>query len=180
MNAINDCIENGKDFMMQIHFTNDQLSQINIYFHRYKNKFDFEAHYIAVGDLNILRDRANKRELLGGHSSEGKSIEKSFNQSFKNFSKYLPKFERATIWDNTKDFGFTSMEEQLVFENGKLIFENKNLTEYSKELFNSINEVTKENSLSNFDKSHERAEITQQHIQKEEEKEEERKRGFRR
>ena len=66
-NAINDSIENGKDFMMQIHFTNEQLSQINTYFHHYKNKFDFEAHYIAVNDLDILKDRANKRELLGGH-----------------------------------------------------------------------------------------------------------------
>jgi len=137
-NAINDCIDNGKDFMMQIHFTNEQLSQINTYFHQYKNKFDFEAHYIAVGELNILKDRANKRELLGGHSSEGKSIEKSFNQSFKNFITYLPKFEKATIWDNTKEFGFTSMEEQFVFENGKLVFQNKNLTEYSSKLLNMI------------------------------------------
>lgn len=133
-NAINDCIDNGKDFMMQIHFTNEQLSQINTYFHQYKNKFDFEAHYIAVSELDILRDRANKRELLGGHSSEGKSIEKSFNQSFKNFIDYLPKFEKATIWDNTKEFGFTNMEEQFVFENGKLVFQNKNVTEYSTKL----------------------------------------------
>lgn len=94
-NAIKDSIENDKDFMMQIHFTNEQLSQINNYFHQYKNKFNFVAHFIAVSDLEILRNRANKRELLGGHSSQGKSIEKSFIQSFKNFMNYLPKIKRS-------------------------------------------------------------------------------------
>ncbi len=139
-NAINDCIENNKDFMMQIHFTGEQLSQINSYFHEYKYKFDFYAHFIAVSDVNILRDRANKREQLGGHSSEGKSIEKSFNQSFKNFISYLMKFKKATFWDNSKDFGFKSMEEQLIFENGTLTFKNQSLTDYSNDL---LNEITK-------------------------------------
>ena len=137
-NAINDSIENGKDFMMQIHFTNEQLSQVNTYFHQYKNKFAFNAHFIGVSDVKILKDRANKRELLGGHSSQGKSIEKSFNQSFKNFITYLPRFAKATFWDNSKEFGFTNMEEQFVFENGKLTFENPNLTDYSKKLLNAI------------------------------------------
>ncbi|VDH03693.1 hypothetical protein [Bergeyella zoohelcum] len=82
--CIKDSIENDKDFMMQIHFTNEQLSQINSYLHQYKNKFNFVAHFIAVNDLEILRNRSNKRELLGGHSSQGKSIEKCFKQSFKN------------------------------------------------------------------------------------------------
>lgn len=137
-NAINDSINNQKDFMMQIHFTSDQLSQINSYLYDYKNKFDFNAHFVAVSDVEILRERANKRELLGGHSSEGKSIDKSFNQSFKNFITYLPKFKKATIWDNTKEFGFNSMEQQLVFENGNLIFKNPNLTDYSQTLLNSV------------------------------------------
>ena len=137
-NAINDSINNQKDFMMQIHFTSDQLSQINTYIYDYKNKFDFNAHFVAVSDVEILRQRANKRELLGGHSSEGKSIDKSFNQSFKNFITYLPKFKKATIWDNTKEFGFNSMEQQLVFENGNLIFKNPNLTDYSQTLLNSV------------------------------------------
>lgn len=137
-NAINDCVENNKDFMMQIHFTNEQLSQINSYLHQYKNKFEFNAHYIAVSDVEILRERANKRELLGGHSSEGKSIEKSFNQSFKNFITYLHQFKTATIWDNSKEFGFNSMQEQLIFENGKLITKNDNMTIYSTIMFNTI------------------------------------------
>lgn len=144
-NAINDSIQNGKDFMMQIHFTSEQLSQINSYLYEYKNKFDFNAHFIAVSDVSILRDRANKREQLGGHSSEGKSIEKSFNQSFKNFITYLPKFKKATVWDNSKDFGFNNMEEQLMFENGTLSFENPNLTDYSKTLLNNVLEYFKGN-----------------------------------
>lgn len=137
-NAIIDSLHNHKDFMMQIHFISEQLSQINSYLHEYKNKFDFNAHFIAVSDVEILRERANKRELLGGHSSEGKSIEKSFNQSFKNFITYLPKFKKSTIWDNSKEFGFNSMEQQLVFENGNLIFKNPNLTDYSQILLNSV------------------------------------------
>lgn len=142
-NAINDSIVNNKDFMMQIHFISEQLSQINTYFHEYTNKFEFNAHFIAVSNVEILRERANKRELLGGHSSEGKSIDKSFNQSFKNFISYLPKFKKATIWDNTKDFGFNSMEQQLVFENGNLSFKNTNLTDYSETLLNSVLEQNK-------------------------------------
>ncbi|MBY0243897.1 MAG: hypothetical protein K2Q03_00425 [Sphingobacteriaceae bacterium] len=133
-NAIQDSIQGNKDFMMQIHFTTDQLSQINTYLHHYKNNFEFNAHFIGVADVNILRERANKRELLGGHSSEGKSIQKSFEQSFKNFATYLPQLKTATIWDNTKDFGFHHMEKQLVFENGILTFQNLNLTEYAKSL----------------------------------------------
>ncbi|MFD2597555.1 hypothetical protein ACFSQ3_01220 [Sphingobacterium corticis] len=133
-NAIQDSIRNNKDFMMQIHFTTEQLSQINTYLHQNKNHFEFEAHFIGVATVDVLKERANKRELLGGHSSEGKSIQKSFDQSFKNFATYLPKFQIATIWDNTKDFGFQNMEKQLVFENGKLTFENPNITEYAKSL----------------------------------------------
>lgn len=96
-NAMNDCIVNNKDFMMQIHFTTDQLPQINSYLHEYKNQFVFHAHFIGVSDVEILRSRANKRELLGGHSFQGKSIEKSFRESFRNFIGYLPKFEKATF-----------------------------------------------------------------------------------
>jgi predicted ABC-type ATPase len=142
-NAINDSINNSKDFMMQNHFISEQLIQINTYFQEYKNKFEFNAHFMAVSDVEILKERANKRELLGGHSSEGKSIDKSFNQSFKNFITYLPKFKKATIWDNTKEFGFNNMEQQLVFENGNLIFKNTNLTDYSEILLNSIMEQNK-------------------------------------
>lgn len=137
-NAINDSLENGKDFMMQIHFTNEQLSQINTYFHQYKNKFVFEAHYVGVNDLSILKDRANKRELLGGHSSQGKSIEKSFDQSFKNFITYLPQFAKATFWDNSKEFGFTSMEPQLIFEHRVLIYQNNLLTNYAMKMREEI------------------------------------------
>ena len=139
-NAIKDSVENNKDFLMQIHFTNEQLSQINTYLHKYKNKFDFYAHFIGVDDVSILKKRANKRELLGGHSSVGKSIDKSFRQSFENFSTYLHNFKKATIWDNTKEYGFNDMEEQLIFNYGKLIFQNNNLTPYSLELLNTINE----------------------------------------
>ena len=137
-NAIKDSLENGKDFMMQIHFMHKQLSQINYYFHHYNNKFEFEAHFIGVNYLEILKDRANKRELLGGHSSEGKNIEKSFQQSFKNFIQYLPKFQKATIWDNSKEFGFTEMQEQLVFEKGNLIYKNPEITDYSQKLLQEI------------------------------------------
>lgn len=146
-NAINNSIENAKDFMMQIHFTTEQLPQINAYLHDYKNKFEFEAHYIGVSELHILKDRANKRELLGGHSSEGKSIEKSFNQSFTNFIGYLPQFEKATIWDNTKEFGFNSMEEQFVFENENLTFKNANLTELSNKLLKTILDKNEEQNI---------------------------------
>lgn len=65
-NAINDSIINNKDFMMQIHFTTEQLPQINTYLHDYKNQFLFHAHFITVSNVEILRNRANKRELLGG------------------------------------------------------------------------------------------------------------------
>lgn len=149
--AINNSIANHKDFMMQIHFTNEQLPRINTFFHEYKSKFIFNAHFIAVDNLEILKDRAHKRELLGGHSSQGKSIEKSFKQSFKNFITYLSKFPKATIWDNSKSFGFKDMEEQLVFEDGKLIFENPNITDYSKHLLKEIyNYNSEEKSINEY------------------------------
>lgn len=83
----------------------------------------------------------------GGHSSQRESIEKSFKQSFNNFIKYLPKFEKAIIWDNTKDFGFTSIEEQLVFEIGKLKFKNTHSIEYSTKLSNTILENREEHNI---------------------------------
>jgi predicted ABC-type ATPase len=135
-NAILDSINNNKDFIIQFHFTTEQLPQINTFFHEYKNKFDFNAHFIGVNSVEILKERANKREKLGGHSSEGKSIDKSFNQSFKNFVTYLPKFKQVTIWDNTKEFGFYNMEPQLIFDKGLLTYKNPQLTEYANELLN--------------------------------------------
>jgi predicted ABC-type ATPase len=137
-NAILDSIKNNKTFMMQSHFTTEQLPQINTFFHDYKNKFDFKAHFIAVNSVEILKDRANKREQLGGHSSEGKSIDKSFNQSFRNFITYLPKFKQVTVWDNTKDFRFQNMEPQLVFENGILTYKKPALTDYTSTLLKKV------------------------------------------
>lgn len=49
----------------------------------------------------------------------------------------------ATIWNNTKDFGFNKMEKQLVFENGKLVFQDDNLTVYSNEMLNIIFETNR-------------------------------------
>lgn len=142
-NAVNDSLTNHKDFMMQIHFTNEQLSQINTYFEQYKSKFEFNAHFIGVSELSILKERAIKRGQLGGDYSEEKSIEKSFAQSLKNFIAYIPKFEKVTVWDNTKEYGFKDMEEQLIFERGKLIFENPNLTSYSNKILNLITKPCK-------------------------------------
>lgn len=139
-NAIKDSVENNKDFLMQIHFTTEQLNQINSYLNKYQNTFDFYVHFIGVDDLTILKERANRRELLGGHSSERRSITKSYEQSFKNFSTYLSKFKKTTIWDNTKEYGFNDMEEQLIFENGQLVFQNTKLSEYSMNLLKKINE----------------------------------------
>lgn len=139
-NAIDDSLNNYKDFMMQINFTNEQLDQINTYLEDYKHKFVFNAHFIAVCDTKILKQRANKRELLGGHSYEEKSIEKSFKQSFKNFTAYLPKFNSVSFWDNSKDFDFKNIEPQLVFENGNLTFQNLNITDYSKVLLREISD----------------------------------------
>lgn len=133
-NAIKMAIELKRDFMMQIHFTNEQLGQINTLLHKYQNKFDFQAHYIGVIDIEILKDRAKIREKLGGHSSHGKSIEKSFNQSFKNFISFLPKLSNVTIWDNSEDLGFYKIEPQFSFKSGVLDYENENMTEFSKEL----------------------------------------------
>ncbi|MGY0408634.1 MAG: hypothetical protein ACWIPJ_09840, partial [Polaribacter sp.] len=78
INAIEDSLKSEKDFMMQVHFTNEQLPQINTFFHKYKNKFIFKAHFISVDNLETLKIRATKREKLGGHTSGIKSINKTF------------------------------------------------------------------------------------------------------
>lgn len=137
-NAISQCIENDKDFLLQIHFINDQLSQINTYLHQYKSQFEFHAHFITVQDIAILKERANKRELLGGHSSGEKAIEKSFSQSFRNFIQYLPKLARATFWNNSKEFGFAEMQTQVVADHGTIVYENPNITAYASGLHRDI------------------------------------------
>ncbi len=108
-----------------------------------KSKIDFQAHYSAVSDLNILKKQANKRELLGGHSSERKSIE----QSLTNFIGYFPQFEKANIWDNPKEFKFNSVEERFVFENENLTFRNTHLTKYSNKLLNIILDKNEEQNI---------------------------------
>lgn len=148
-NAIADSLSNDKDFMIQSHFTNEQLPQINTFFHKYKNKFSFEAHFITVNDIEILKDRAFKREKLGGHTSGLKSIDKTYKQSFANFIKYLPKFNKTTFWDNSKEFGFNNMEPQFIFVNEKLSFVNENITPYAKQALSSINECHIENTKNN-------------------------------
>lgn len=137
-NAIAHSIEKQKDFIIEAHFSDEELNHIDQYFEKYRDHFDFRAHFLTVSNIEILKDRAKKMFLLGDHSWRIEQIEKSFNQSFKNFIEYLSKFEKATFWDNSKEFGFTNMEEQFVFENGKLTFENPNLTDYSKKLLNAI------------------------------------------
>lgn len=137
-NAIEDSIQSNKDFAMQMSFTTDQLDQIDYYLCKYNTEFEFIAHFIGVSNVEILKQRAHKRKLLGGHSSDEKAIDKAFKESFKNFITYLPKFKMATIWDNTKDFGFQHMKKQLVFENGKMVFQDDNLTVYSKQMLDTI------------------------------------------
>ena len=133
-NAIEDCYNNKKDFMMQAHFTDEQLPEINKYFHSYGNKFNILAHFISVSDSGILKIRSERRDRLGGHHSELKSIDKTYEQSYRNFIKYLPKFVKATIWDNSKEYGIDTMEHQFVYERGMLSFQNSSLTDFAKKL----------------------------------------------
>jgi|GEM_PF-2296739 len=130
-NAIEDSIDHAKDFMLQVHFTTEQEPQINSYFHKYGNKFEMQAHFITVNNIAILKNRAEKREFLGGHSSESKSIDKTYEQSFKNFLKYIPKLEKATVWDNSEEFGFSRMQPQFVYVNGKLGYQNPDMTPFA-------------------------------------------------
>ena len=130
-NAIEDSINHAKDFMLQVHFTTEQEPQINHYFHKYGNRFGMQAHFITVNNIDILKRRAEKRELLGGHSSESKSIDKTYEQSFKNFLKYIPKLEKATVWDNSEEFGFSKMQPQFVFVDGKLDYKNPDMTPFA-------------------------------------------------
>lgn len=137
-NSIEDSIQSNKDFAMQMSFTTDQLDQIDYYLCKYNTEFEFIAHFIGVSNVEILKQRAHKRKLLGGHSSDEKAIDKAFKESFNHFITYLPKFKVATIWDNTKDFGFHHMKKQLLFENGQLVFKDDNLTVYSKQMLDTI------------------------------------------
>jgi predicted ABC-type ATPase len=133
-NAIDDCYKHKKDFMIQAHFTNEQLPEINRYFHSYGNKFNMVAHFISVSDPSILKERADRRDKLGGHHSELKSIDKTYEQSYRNFITYLPKFGKATVWDNSKEYGINSMEHQFIYEHGVLSFKNSSITDYANKL----------------------------------------------
>jgi len=148
-NAIDDSLVKQKDFILQVHFTNEQLPQINTYFHKYGNQFNMEAHFISVDNVEILKERAKKRENLGGHSSEAKSIDKTYKQSYRNFVEYLPKLNKATVWDNTEEYGITKMQPQFVFEKGKMTYQNPQMTDFSKRLLEEAN--SKLQKL-NFDK----------------------------
>jgi len=137
-NSINDSLRNHKDYVMQVHFTNKQLTEINTYFHKYGAKFNMEAHFISVNNLDILKERARRRKKLGGHFSTEKNIESTYIQSFRNFIKYLPKLQKATVWDNSKEYGFEDMEPQIVFERGVLVFSNQNMTDHAKDLLSKV------------------------------------------
>ena len=140
-NAINDSIKNSKDFMLQVHFSTEQLPQINTYFHKYGSIFQMEAHFIGVDELSTLKLRAERRESTGGHSSESKSIEKTYEQSFKNFAQYIPKLNKATVWDNSEDYGFHKIKPQFLFVKGKLDYQNPNMTNYSKDLLKQTEQL---------------------------------------
>ncbi|MFV0377643.1 MAG: hypothetical protein ACK5JD_10125 [Mangrovibacterium sp.] len=137
-NAISDSLANNKGFMIQSYFTNERLPQINDFLHKYKNKFLFEAHFISVDNIETLKERALKREKLGGHTSGLKSINKTYKQSFANFIKYLPQFNKTTFWDNSKEFGFNDMQPQFILEETKFSFVNAEITEFAKQLATNI------------------------------------------
>jgi predicted ABC-type ATPase len=134
VNAFKDSLQNNKDFIMQVHFTTEQLPIINGYIHKYGNKFNLESHFITVNNVDILKTRAEIREHLGGHSSEIKSIEKTYKQSYKNFVTYLSKFKKATVWDNSLEYGINKMLPQFIYENGILAFESPSITPFAKSL----------------------------------------------
>ncbi len=148
-NAISDSLSKNKDFMMQSHFTNEQLPQINTFFHRFKNKFLFESHFITVDNIETLKERALKREKLGGHTSGLKLINKTYKQSFSNFIPYLPAFTKTTFWDNSKEFGFNDMEPQFIFEKTKLSFVNKSITDFANKSLTTISNQIHNKSLGN-------------------------------
>lgn len=133
-NAIYDSLHNRKDFIIQVHFLTEQQPKINTYFHKYGNSFSMKSHFITVDNVDTLKHRAEKRENLGGHSSEIKSIDKTYEQSFRNFVKYIPQLDRATLWDNSEEYGFNKMKPQFVFEKGKLVYQNPDITEYAARL----------------------------------------------
>ena len=74
-NAIHDSILNHKDFMMQIHFTTEQLSQINSYLHEYKNKFDFvDKAKFYLSNLDISEQIANNAHRIWAEQLNGANI----------------------------------------------------------------------------------------------------------
>ena len=116
-NAICDSIKNNKDFLLHCLFIDEQLDRINSYFERFKDDFQFEAHFIRVNSIDILLERAKKRKHLGGHSYEEKSIYGSFYQTDYNFFKYITKFRKVIFWDNSKEYDLKNIAPIGIFEN---------------------------------------------------------------
>ena len=106
-----------------------------------------EAHFIIVNNSDIFKTRAAKRESIGGHSSETTSIEKTYQQAYRNFIAYLPKLRKATVWDNSEEYGISKMQPQFVYENGVLAYQNPSITAFAKSLLDYTKNFKNENSL---------------------------------
>lgn len=113
-NAIGDSVKNNKDFLLHCSFMDEQLVKINAYLDRFKNDFQFEAHFIGVNNIDVLIERAKRRELLGGRPFDERSINESFNQTDYNFFKHISKFRKITFWDNSREYGFWDLKPQLI------------------------------------------------------------------
>lgn len=96
-----------------------------------EENFYVVMNYIGVESVGIAKERVRIRVSKGGHGIPSEAIERRYFDSLNNLNDIIEICDEINIYDNTEMF-----KEIINFKDGKLIWKDKNMPRWAKNILN--------------------------------------------
>ena len=126
INLRNECFQNGKSFNEETTLTGKTILKT---IDRAKELgYELQLFYVGVNSPEIAKERIKNRVEKGGHDIKNDIVEKRYYESLKNLEEVILKFDKISLYDNSKKF-----KNILLFSNNEIFFKDNESINWSKE-----------------------------------------------
>ena len=140
INLRNECFQNGKSFNEETTLTGKTILKT---IDRAKELgYELQLFYVGVNSPEIAKERIKNRVEKGGHDIKNDIVEKRYYESLKNLEEVILKFDKISLYDNSKKF-----KNILLFSNNEIFFKDNESINWSKETIKIV-----ENRIKNKEK----------------------------
>ena len=140
INLRNECFQNGKSFNEETTLTGKTILKT---IDRAKELgYELQLFYVGVNSPEIAKERIKNRVEKGGHDIKNDIVEKRYYESLKNLEEVILKFDKISLYDNSKKF-----KNILLFSNNEIFFKDNESINWSKEAIKIV-----ENRIKNKEK----------------------------